>query len=402
MNAVSFQNPGLIDPRCITTIGVSVKETDNPIGFFGTGLKYAIAILLRHGGRITIWRGNEPLRFDTAPIDVRGQEFAVVRMNGVELGFTVQLGKHWEMWQALREIWCNTKDEGGTSQLGEMPPAGDRTTIVVEQEAFADCYRHLDRYILHGATPVHAGKHVDFHTGPSSSIFYRSIKVGAAAQRPHLFPPNVIDKLDLTEDRTVKEPYQVTLSIAREIRGCVNETFLERWLTAPRDYAEHHIDLDWILDPPGEQFLRVVHRLAADTSRPLNITALKVMCKYMAPPTVVAADLLDSEREALDEAIAFCRELKYPVDEFPITVVESLGDGILGQASRLTRQILIARRAMQMGDLNLASTLIEEWVHLKHGHNDASLEMQNWLFDQVARLGQAYLHERAKRAPAAA
>jgi hypothetical protein len=46
---VVFENPGEIDAAAIRTFGVSVKEGENPIGFFGTGLKYAIAILLRTG-----------------------------------------------------------------------------------------------------------------------------------------------------------------------------------------------------------------------------------------------------------------------------------------------------------------------------------------------------------------
>ena len=46
-DTVSFKSNGLIDPLCITTIGVSVNESENPIGFFGTGLKYAIAIRQR-------------------------------------------------------------------------------------------------------------------------------------------------------------------------------------------------------------------------------------------------------------------------------------------------------------------------------------------------------------------
>lgn len=46
---IIFRNAGTIDPKSITTFGVSSKENPGAIGFFGTGLKYALAILLRHG-----------------------------------------------------------------------------------------------------------------------------------------------------------------------------------------------------------------------------------------------------------------------------------------------------------------------------------------------------------------
>jgi hypothetical protein len=40
-----FCTPGLIDLEAVFTFGVHAKETENPIGYFGTGLKYAIVTL---------------------------------------------------------------------------------------------------------------------------------------------------------------------------------------------------------------------------------------------------------------------------------------------------------------------------------------------------------------------
>jgi hypothetical protein len=204
---VSFQNAGLIDPRCITTIGVSVKETENPIGFFGTGLKYAIAIILRNGGEITIWRGLEALRFDSVAVPVRGQTVQVVRMNGVELGFTTDLGKHWEIWQAMREIYCNAKDEGGRAVAELLPPVDDSTTITVHLDAFADCFRRLHEYILQGE-PVVRTPSANFHIGKGSrSVFYRSVRVGEV-QKPFEFVPDCIGLVTLTEDRTMRNVWE--------------------------------------------------------------------------------------------------------------------------------------------------------------------------------------------------
>lgn len=397
MSLVTFQNPGLIDPRCITTAGVSVKESENPIGFFGTGLKYAIAIILRNGGKITIWRGLEPLDFGLNAVNIRGKEVQIVTMNGAELGFTAELGKQWKVWQAFRELWCNTKDEGGETRAGRIAPESGKTTIYVELEEFAGCFRNIDKFILRGS-PRYVGSNVEFHGSPSQSVFYRSINVGAAHEQPYLFAPNIIGQISLTEDRTISDVYEVSRHLARSILSCDDAEFLEQWLTAPREYAEHGIDLDWPGIVAGGVFLDTVQRLARDTSRNLNTTALRVMMKHMPAPEIVKADLLDSESAIMQGAIGFCHALKYPVDEFDILVVESLGENILGKAFRDTRKIHIARRAIQMGELNLASTLIEEWCHIKHGLNDCERGMQNWLFDQVTRLGQAYLYEKEKHA----
>jgi len=46
---IVFGNDGGLDLQAAMTFGVSAKETNNPFGQFGTGLKYAVAILLRTG-----------------------------------------------------------------------------------------------------------------------------------------------------------------------------------------------------------------------------------------------------------------------------------------------------------------------------------------------------------------
>ena len=92
---ISFQNLGLIDIRGITTFGVCVKETKTPIGYFGTGLKYAIAIALRHGCKVSMWSGNTEHKFKVKKRKMRGQPIEVVFMGKIELPFTVELGKNW-------------------------------------------------------------------------------------------------------------------------------------------------------------------------------------------------------------------------------------------------------------------------------------------------------------------
>jgi hypothetical protein len=87
---VIFENDGEIDAAAIRTFGVSVKQGDNPIGFFGTGLKYALAILLRTGHSVAIQSGLEKHRFALKDVTIRGETFQVVTMNRRELGFTTQ------------------------------------------------------------------------------------------------------------------------------------------------------------------------------------------------------------------------------------------------------------------------------------------------------------------------
>jgi hypothetical protein len=390
---VSFKNFGKIDPRCITTIGVSVKETENPIGFFGTGLKYAIAIILRNGGAVTIWSGLEHFNFTTKSVSIRGETMELVCMNGQELGFTTQLGKTWKVWQALREIYCNTLDENGVSQIGEISPCEDHTVIMVDLDEFTDCYRDIGKYILQSNSIIE-GNYISFHDNMSHHVFYKTISViDVWDSKPFFFTPNIQSKIDLTEDRTAKDHWQIKRLLAEAILECEDKEFLEKWLTVGPDYAEYTVDLDWS-HIPSQEFLSVVSKLALDTSRKINLTALKVLSKHRIVPDPVEAELMEVEREALNKAIAFCRSLTYQVDEFPIVIVESLGENILGKADIDSRRIFLARRSILLGDMTLASTLIEEWVHIKHGFRDCERNMQNWLFEQLTRLGAAFLHNK--------
>lgn len=393
MRAVSFVTPGLIDPRCISTLGVSVKENENPIGYFGTGLKYAISIILRNGGQITVWRGLEPIRFEAKEVSIRNAAVQVVCMNGVELGFTTQLGRNWHMWQAFREFYCNTTDEGGKAEHGVSLPREGHTTIVVEHEEMSDCLDNIGNYILQ-SKPIHAHKAAEFHRGPTSAIFYRTIKVcGNNAGKPSRFAANILRPLHLTEDRTVNNTWDVYQAIAHAVLENDDAEFIEDFITTAREFAEHEYDLDWSAIEPSETFLQVARRVAQDTSRPMNTSVKAILARHSEVPDVQPAEMLASEETDLALAISFCRELKYPVDEFPILVVEGLGEGILGSADKKAREIRIAKRAIQMGDLTLAATLIEEWAHIKFGFADCSREMQNWLFEQITRLGNAYLQD---------
>ncbi len=90
-----LQNPGLIDLDVIKLMGVNVKDSDDSIGMFGTGLKYAIAVFLREGIEFSMFRGEDEYIFTTESKNIRGKDFEVCVMSGpfdhIELGFTTDL-----------------------------------------------------------------------------------------------------------------------------------------------------------------------------------------------------------------------------------------------------------------------------------------------------------------------
>lgn len=388
--ATSFITPGLIDIDAVTTLGVSVKEKENPVGYFGTGLKYAIAIVLRNGGKIAIWRGTDKFLFHSQTKMIRGKPHELIFMNDQQLGFTTHFGTNWKMWQAFRELYCNTVDEGGETHNGAIFPEAGQTTIVVYHPDFDQCAHEKDKYFLN-TQPLYSTYQVDFHDRASKDLYYRGIHVGEIPATGNFrFTPNVKCPIVLTEDRTVRYMVDVLSAITRAVLQSRDEQFIYTWLTQHPKYIEHSFDLGWGFEP-GEAFMSVMRQIVKDPSLPCNPSAIKLYARYETPAAPKPCNLLTSESNQLRDAINFCLALGYTVNDYPIIVVESLGDNILGKADRQTKTIYISHRTISMGDNTLVGTLIEEWVHIKHNLDDESRGMQNWLFDQIARLGKEVL-----------
>jgi hypothetical protein len=62
MTSLVFRTPGVLDLRALTTFGMSSKpNSTSPIGIFGTGLKYAVAVMVtwtRSDSRLTARRST--------------------------------------------------------------------------------------------------------------------------------------------------------------------------------------------------------------------------------------------------------------------------------------------------------------------------------------------------------
>lgn len=391
---IMFTNKQEIDIRSISTLGLSVKEGENPIGYFGTGLKYAIAVLLRNKQSVTIFSGETILTFGLASHKVRGQDFDFITMavnddQPVELGMTTQLGRDWELWMAYREIACNCRDESGEIAYSSTAPSAESgfTKIVVTGQAFEDVYHERGKYLLEDEPDFSVGS-TEIRRRPSESFFYRGVRVHMLPVRS-MFTYNELRPLTLTEDRTVKNPYDIMVSIARTVLTSDNAQFIRDVITAPDRTYENGLDFHGWSIWPSATFIQVVGECVSDRLLTTNKTALAVWkesCKKDFDPR--PAILSRVQQLTLDRALDFCQTLGFPVrGSYPIIVAETLGEGILGLAHN--RQIYIAERCFHMGGAKqVASCLIEEYLHLRHGWEDCTREMQTFLFEKLVSLGE--------------
>lgn len=247
MHTLTFTNRGVIDPRMIAIMGVSVKTGTNPIGYFGTGLKYAIAIFLRLGCEVEMETGGKTFKLRKKKVTIRGEDFELVCMGRRELGFTTKMGRDWKLWQAFRELYSNCLDEGGRLELtkdgDKLPWVGSKSTCFrVKGPQMMGLFNEAEDIIM-TRTPFMRLPGVDMHSGISEHFFRRGIRAGEVPYgESSLFTYNFTDNLSLTEDRTLRFPHQAEQALIDAISICDDGNIIKSVLEAEEGYFEHRLD----------------------------------------------------------------------------------------------------------------------------------------------------------------
>lgn len=281
MSAINFKTHTLLDIRAITILGLNVKPNSrNPIGYFGTGLKMAIATLVRERIPITLFIGTKVYQFSTRDIDFRAKDFQQVIMRrkdsllspwqSIELPFTTELAKNWELWMAFRELESNTRDEGGET-IGILFPetnhddyipktymSTNTTQFFVYGEVFDEVYNQKDTIFLPGGlTQVTDTGAIQVFDKPSSYIYYRSMRV-MKLEKPSLLTYNILSRQELTEDRTLKDQWYLPYQIAHWLIACKDTKLVHRLMSASEENYEYELPIDSASAEPSKEFLDVV------------------------------------------------------------------------------------------------------------------------------------------------
>lgn len=389
MTVISIRNKGSLDIAAAITLGVNVKDGDSPIGHFGTGLKYAVATLLRTGHRIRIWDGSQWWHVTSQPEIIRGAQFDVIWFDNQRTGFTTALGRNWKVWQAYRELRCNAMDEGNWSiHVDDPSPVHlGETLIEVTGEGFAQAHAERARYFCEAPVLDEVLAMGTVHEGESHTIFYRGVAI-LELEKPTMYTYNFTEFTQLTEDRTMANVWMLPSKIGRMIAGMKKHEMVARCILAPEAYLDESASFGGVTQPTqafsdvmrtNRNNMRANHR-ARDLWRALN------------PVEVVhaAVELDDLEHHQLDQAIKLVwkAEPDCRIQKESIRVVASLGEGILGLHSSMEEHILISRECFKMGIATVAGTILEEWAHRERGFKDCTVEFQNYFLNLLMRAAE--------------
>lgn len=389
-----FRNPGIIAIEAVTTLGVSVKEGENAIGRFGTGLKYTIAGVARLGGTITVHAGPNIYSFAGEEREVRGKSFQFITMreNGlppVRLGFTSDLGKHWEPWMYARELWSNMRDERGTWDFGDTFCGDAETVIVVDCEPIETALREIHKFILPDTSvPLTKTDRVgEIHGGANPTFFYQGIRV-AVSDRPTLFTYNFTGRMDLTEDRVALD-WTVRQRALSTIRSCRNPAIIRQALTAKKGTFE--AGLDWHYSAEDHPDLKAVLKdLWEKTPAKLTESAAFEAARIFKGAERNEFTLTKVQQSKWTKALEFCKALGFTADP-EVKFVHLEDEKLYGFVE--DGKIFLTRMAFDNGTAFLAQTYIEEYIHAVEGISDYGRAFQDYLLRKLVALGEELMGE---------
>ena len=306
---VVFKTPTTLPIEACTTFGLNSKVNDNPIGRFGTGLKYAIAVILRLGGKIEIHIDGVQHVFYLKETEFRGKSFDMIRMKRAKgykswfytkLPFTTELGKDWELWQAHRELASNTMDENGfyyeVSSDTELAVEDKGTTIIAEHPEFENVVNSDTPTFIksdHGEV-LFEDDFVQIMDVPSKALYFRNIRVYDVRNECR-FTYNFKKDVELTEDRTIKNIWWIEFLLCRTIRNDIKDlSLLKRMLRkSEKDSFETH-DLSLHDAVAGNEFSSTVRAL--HSSGHLGRSGAMYHSAYLSPPPAPATVSVKLER----------------------------------------------------------------------------------------------------------
>lgn len=369
-----FHSPNPFPIEVLSILGLSAKVTDQPIGRFGTGLKYAIAGTLRLGGSVILRSGEATYTFSTRTASLRGQEYQSIYMHGPAgetlLPFTLSYGRDWHPWQLYREFFSNCLDEGGDVS---REPVRAQTIFIVEG---LDDVDHASIFLPKGK-PLFAADTAEIYDRPTTSLFYRGIRV-RDLDKPSRYTINFLNQMQLNEDRLVTYEGTGKYYLTQDVLFSSDEDFIRFACTTP-DIGNYLVPYSF--EKTGDTFLSV-----AEEEKNLLPAFESLFNKMRKNATSMRPiEITPEEEEDIRAALDIIRPLfDEPLRGHLVYVVEHM-NGAWGLTNMRERKIYIARACFDEGRTFLAQTLFEEFSHLLHDLADESREFQEYLLRRLIR-----------------
>lgn len=419
----AIQNKGEIDINAFRLIGASTKRGDtSKIGHFGSGLKYAIAVLLRNNIEFKIFSGKKEIKVTTTSQMLGGQKFNVLKFNNRLTSLTTDMGIDWKLWFAIREIYCNAIDEGGlaTGLVNEIVPEEGKTTFFVALNA------QLNEVFLNWAEffsekredIVYLDNRGDkfFKGNENKLIVYRKgIQVLERKDTKCLFHYDFYN-IDINESRVIASDFELEYTTTSTLKIVATEEMINQ-IFENRDSYEAKLNWGYsgffsqkwlkaignrtvILEDNAGYFLEEMQQVAYIILPNKLALALKEEFKEKIKIMGISDKYGEKKVRApegkeiilIQECMAFLVG-EIEVLKYPVQICEFSEDYQMGEAYE--GEILLSPKVFDQGKRFIVSTILEEYWHLESHASDKTRAFQDFLInrfiDQVETKKQIFL-----------
>lgn len=379
--SVCFHTNTDIDPRSWSVMGMTAAVTDDPIKMFGTGMKYALCILIRSGHEVEIHSDSKHYVFGLTETEFRGKKFEQVTCNGETLPFTTEYGKNWSMEGAYRELVSNCMDEGGIHFAGDKIEGG--TSIIVRGKEFHDMLEHHNDIFLGDREPICSTDAVDIYEG-AGTIFYKGVKVGVVEHARHSYLMK--DHLSITEDRTMSGDYSIKYILGKAVTKQIkDEKMLREFMTCKSGF-ESNIDWEWDW---SEEAIRVAKQIWKESPTSMGKKCAAAFKSRVKDASFEYIEMTPLQENAVEKATDFLKRSGYTID-CPIKMVKNSDENLI--AYYYKGEIFLTERSFDEGLQFLIVALFEESRH-HAGYNDFSRNFQTYLIKEVVKQSAKHLKE---------
>lgn len=424
---ILIQNDGEIESNSFELIGASTKRNDETkIGFFGSGLKYSIAFMMRNKIDFKIFSGNKELLFTTIKETLKEQTFERICINGKPTSYTTTMGPTWEFqWFVLREIYCNALDEGSCQLIKStetVSPSEGKTRIYIElTENLQSVIDNWDTYFSDERdvkmkfdgiyTSYLSAKHnhqgITVYRKTKGSLFRKGVMV--YSEEKFLYDYEV-EHADINEDRTAKNAGGMQYAFVGMVASFQNEEYVlsvlrsnesaeylslrstsnyqgvsDKWIDFSQNYLlvvkESSGKYAKQIQESAQEALLIPSSFALDIKKDKPDIRILGMGRVIGDLSMEEIELTPKMNFLLREVVASLKEMNYDVP-YSISVAEFKSDKVLGKADIEGKKIYIADKTFDMGRRELAMTIMEEAEHIRSGAGDETREFQTHLFSQ--------------------
>lgn len=427
-NYILIQNDGEIETNSFELIGASTKRNDNTkIGFFGSGLKYSIAYLMRNNIHFKIFSGKNEIVFTTKEENFREQTFNRICINGNPTSYTTTMGATWnDDWFILREIYCNALDEVNCQMVkctNTITAIEGKTRFYLEAtEKLTNVIANWDSYFTDERTPLYSIKNcytsfldnkisnqkIDIYNKTNGSIFRKGINVGNLKNCLYDYS---FEELTINEDRTASKLSAIDYcfsdimalfpsenyisSILRNVNcdefkaiQCTNTNskISSEWIKFSKQYLLVVYEksgnyADEIANSKKEALL-IPHYFAKQIKKEREDAIILGIGKSIGKNNIENIEITDKMKYLLNSVINDLNEMKYVVP-YDIEIVKFDENIVLGQADIEQKKIYLSEKLFNMGKREIALTIIEEVEHINSGCSDETRAFQNHLISKL-------------------